>query len=321
MRRREFLGGLSGAAAAWPLAAHAQQGERVRRIGIVDDAPIWDHFRQGLRDLGYIEGRNISIVYQTAEGIPERLAAAAAELVRLPVDVIAVFGTPPSLAAKRATETIPIVAIGIGDPVRAGLIASLARPGGNITGNIVLGPLIVSKRLQLLRDVFLSVSRVAFLWNPDNASNVIQFEEVQRTVPILGLKLISVEVRSPNEFDNTFAAMMRERPDAFMMTSDPLHQLHAGWIIEFVGKSRLPAMFQLRENVVAGGLMSYGASLPHLFRNGAGFVHKILQGAKPADLPVEQPVTFELVVNLKTAKSLGLTIPESILLHANEVIE
>src|SRR3954453_19306640 len=225
--------------------------------------------------------------------------------------------SPPSGRRRRSRSSRSGLAI----RCEPGLIASLARPGGNITGNIVLGPLIVSKRLQLLRDVFLSVSRGAFLWNPDNASNVTQFEEVQRTVPILGLKLISVEVRSPNEFDNTFAAMMRERPDAFMMTSDPLHQLHAGWIIEFVGKSRLPAMFQLRENVVAGGLMSYGPSLPHLFRNGAGFVHKILQGAKPGDLPVEQPVTFELVVNLKTAKSLGLTIPESILLHANEVIE
>jgi len=321
MRRRAFIALLGGAAVAWPFAARAQQPGKIPRIGIIDDAPRWNGFRHGLRDLGYLEGQNIAFDYAYGDGVPERLAEAAAALVRRRVDVIATFGTPASLAAKQATTTIPIVMISIGDPVRAGLVPSLARPGGNITGNSVLGPDVGAKRLQILKEVIPTVSRVAFLWNPDNASNVLQFEELQRAAPRLGVTVISVSVGPRIEFETAFAAMMKERPDAFAMTGEPFHQLHIAWIIDFMAKRRLRAMYQLSENVRAGGLMSYGASEPDLFRRAAGYVHKILQGTKPADLPVEQPVKFELAVNLKTAKALGITLPPGILALADEVIE
>jgi putative ABC transport system substrate-binding protein len=211
--------------------------------------------------------------------------------------------------------------MGVGDPVGSGLVSSLARPGGNITGNTILGPEVAGKRLQLLKEVIPSLSRVAFLWNPDNASHPAQLAELRVAVEALGIKLLPVPVRSPDEFDNAFAAMMRERPDAFLMTNDPFHQFSIGRIIDFLANNRLPGMFVTREVAVAGGLLSYGASLPDLFRRGAVYVHKILQGTKPADLPIEQPVKFELVVNLKTAKVMGLSIPESFLLRADEAIE
>jgi ABC-type uncharacterized transport system substrate-binding protein len=321
VRRREFISLLGGAVAAGPLPLTAQQTTKIPRIGIIDDSSIWNAFRQGLRDLGYLEGQNIAFEYRYGDGLPDRLAEVAAELVRRPVDVIAVYGTPPTRAAKQATTTIPIVMIGIGDPVGAGLVASLAQPGGNITGNTILGPDVAGKRLQLLKEVIPSVSRVAVLWNPDNASNVAYFEEMQVAAPALGLTLISVAVRNANEFDAALAAMTRERPDAFTMTGDPLHQIHIKRIVDFLAQNRLPGMFQTREYVVAGGLMCYGANLADLFRRGASYVHKILQGTKPADLPVEQAVKFELVINLRTPKAIGLTIPESFLLRADEVIE
>jgi putative tryptophan/tyrosine transport system substrate-binding protein len=321
MKRREFITLLGVAAAAWPFAARAQQPMKIPRIGIIDDSPHWNAFRHGLRDLGYLEGGNIAFDYAYGDGVPERLAGAAEALVRRPVDVIATFGTPASFAAKQATTTIPIVMISIGDPVRAGLVPSLARPGGNITGNSVLGPDVGAKRLQILKEAIPTVSRVAFLWNPDNASNVVQFEEVRAVAPTLGATLISVSVSPRIGFETAFAAMMKERPDAFAMTGEPFHQTHIAWIIEFMAKNRLRAMYQLSENVRAGGLMSYGASEPDLFRRAAGYVHRILQGTKPADLPVEQPVKFELAVNLKTAKALGLTLPPGILALADEVIE
>ena len=319
--RRKLLAALGGAAVAWPLAVRAQQRTSpIRRIGIIDDGPLWDHFREGLRELGYIEGQTVVIDYRSAEGKPDRLAAVASELARLPVDVIVTFGTAAAYAAKEATTTIPIVMM-VGDPMRSGLVTNLARPGGNITGYTVLGPDIAAKRLQLLKEAFPTISRVAFLWNPKNASHAAYLEEWKSAAPGLGVKMLFVAVSSSDEFDSAFAAMMRERPDAFTMSADPLHQLHIGWIIEFLAKNRLPAMYMLRENVIAGGLMSYGASVPDLFRRAASYVHKILQGTNPADLPVQQPVKFELVINLKTAKALGSTIAESFLLRANEVIE
>ena len=321
MRRREFITLLGGATAAWPLAARAQQSAKIPRIGIIDDSPIWNAFRHGLRDLGYLEGQSIAFEYRYAGGLPDRLAWVAVELVHRPVDLIATFGTPPTLAAKQATTTIPIVMMGVGDPVGSGLVSSLARPGGNITGNTILGPEVAGKRLQLLKEVIPSLSRVVFLWNPDNASHPAQLAELRVAVEALGIKLLPVPVRSSDEFDNAFAAMMRERPDAFLMTNDPFHQLSIGRIIDLLANNRLPGMFVTREVTVAGGLLSYGASLPDLFRRGAVYVHKILQGTKPADLPIEQPVKFELVVNLKTAKAMGLSIPESFLLRADETIE
>jgi putative ABC transport system substrate-binding protein len=205
--------------------------------------------------------------------------------------------------------------------VRVGLVASLARPGGNVTGNTILGPDIVAKRLQLLRELIPSASRLAFLWNPDNGSNVAQVDELKTVLPALPMTLISVEVRNAVDFDGAFSAMLRERPDSFQMTNDPFHQIHAGRVIDFVNRSRLPGMYQTRENVLAGGLISYGPSLADLFRRGAGYVHRILQGTKPADLPVEQPVKFEMVINSKTAKAIDLAIPELFLARADEVIE
>ena len=291
------------------------------RIGIIDDSPVWNAFRHGLRDLGYLEGQNIAFEYRYAGGLPNRLALVAVELVHRPMDLIATFGTPPTIAAKRATTTIPIVMIGVGDPVGAGLVSSFNRPGGSITGNTILGPEVAGKRLQLLKEVIPSLSRVAFLWNPDNASHPAQLAELRVAVETLGIKLLPVAVLSPDEFDRAFAEMVRERADAFLMTNDPFHQLSIGRIIDFLANNRLPGMFLTREIVAAGGLMSYGASVPDLFRRGAVYVHKILQGTKPADLPVEQPVKFDLVVNLKTAKAIGLSIPESFLLRAGEVID
>ena len=321
MRRREFISLLSGAV-AWPFCANAQEpATKTQRIGIIDDTPMWNWFRQGLRDVGLLEGQNIAFEYRHAQGVPARLAEVAAELVHRPVDLIATYGTPPALAAKQATTTIPIVMIGIGDPVGAGLVASLARPGGNITGNTILGPDLAGKRLQLIQEVLPSVSRVAFLWNPDNASHLAQLAELQVAAQTLGIKLLPIALRSSNEFDSAFAVIVSERADAFFMTNDPLHVINLGRIVDFLAKNRLPGLFLTRENVVAGGFMSYGASLPDLFRRGALYAHKILQGTKPADLPVEQPTTFQLVINLKTAKALGLTVPPRVLARADEVIE
>jgi putative ABC transport system substrate-binding protein len=321
MRRRDFITLLGGAAAAWPLAARGQQQGRIPRIGIIDDTPMWDAFRQGLRDLGYLEGQNIAFEYRRADGAPERLAEAATDLARRPVDVIATFGTAPSIAAKAATTTIPIVMIAVGDVVRTGLVQGLAHPGGNITGNTLLGPEVQPKRLQLFKAAVPALSRVALLWNPDNASNRLTAEEVRAAAATLSMTFTVVPVRRAEELDGALAAMMLERPDGLMVTGDPLHQFHVGRIIDFLANNRLPGLFQFRENVVAGGLMSYGASLPDLFRRAAGYVDKILRGTRPADLPVEQPTKFELVVNLKTAKALGFTIPEPFLLLADEIIE
>jgi putative ABC transport system substrate-binding protein len=320
VRRRDFITFLSGAA-TWPLAARAQQQGKIPRIGIIDDAPRWNAFRQGLRDLGYLEGQNIAFEYRRADDVPERLAEAATDLARRPVDVIATYGTAPSIAAKAATTTIPIVMIGVGDVVRTGLVQGLAHPGGNITGNTMLGPEVQPKRLQLFKAAIPALSRVALLWNPDNASNRFSAEEVGAAAATLSLTFTPVPVRRAEELDGALAAMMLERPDGLMVTGDPLHLLHVGRIINFLANSRLPGLFQYRENVVAGGLMSYSASLPDLFRRAASYVDKILRGTRPADLPVEQPTKFELVVNLKTAKALGLTIPEPFLLLADEVIE
>jgi putative tryptophan/tyrosine transport system substrate-binding protein len=321
MKRREFIT-LVGGTAMWPLRAAAQQPRtKMPRIGIIDPTSMWNPFRERMRELGYVEDETIKYEYRTADGIPERLAVAAREFAELPVDLMATFGSPPSRAAQAATATIPIVAISIGDPVGIGLVASLARPGGNITGNTILGPDLSPKRLQLLKELIPSASRMAFLWNPDNASNAAILNELKSASPTLRVTIISVPVRRIDELDSAFSTMLTESPDALLMTNDPLHQLHISRIINFLARQRIPGMFQTRENVIAGGFMSYGPSLPDLFRRGASYAHRILQGTKPADLPVEQPTKFELVVNTQAAKALGLTVAESFLLRADEVIE
>ena len=321
---REFVSLVAGAAAAWPLAARAQGPSAVvgmPRIGIIDDEPLWDNFRQGLRDLGYIENQNIAIEYRSAEGKVDRLVQAARELVSLPVNTIVVFGSTAARAARQATLTIPIVGIAIGDPVRAGFAVSLARPGGNMTGNSSLGPDLIGKRLETLKECVPTVARVAFLWNPDNDSNLAFLEELIIAVPGLGLQLISVPIRNADEFEGAFAAMTQRRPNALVTSGDALLRRHVNKIIDFAVKNRLPDMHQQKEDVVAGGLMSYSASLSQLLRQGALYVHRILQGAKPADLPIEQATRFELFINLKTARAIGLTIPPMLLARADEVIE
>jgi putative ABC transport system substrate-binding protein len=321
MRRRSFITLVGGAAAAWPLRARAQRPVKIARVGIIDDAPIWDHFRQGLREAGYVEGQNLAIEYRSADGQPDRLAGAARELAAMPVDVIAVSGTAAARAAQQATTTIPIVMIAIGDPIRAGLVPNLARPGANTTGNTILGAEMSAKRLQVFKELIPQLSRAAFLWNSNNGSHQAYLDEWRALAPKLGLHLIFVDVHSANQFESAFAAMMQERPDALSLTADPFHMTHVGWVIDFAAKHGLPAMYVVRDNVEAGGLISYGPSIADLYRRAAGYVRKILEGTKPADLPVEQPVKFELVINLKTAKALGLTVPDKLLALADEVIE
>lgn len=324
MKRRDFISVVCMAAlavAAPRLAVAQSRGGRMARIGIIDDGPVWIAFRNTLRELGHVEGKNIAYEYRLAEGDPARLAAAAEDLVGLPVDIIATFGTPASRAAKAATTTIPVVAISVGDPVGAGLVASLAHPGGNVTGNTILGPDLGAKRLQLIKEVIPSLSRVAFLWNPDNASNALILRELRAAAPKLSLELIAVAARAPADFEPAFATIDSSRAEAVLTTNDPFHQRNIAAIIEAMTKRRLPTISQTRENTAAGGFISYGASFPALFRQGALYVHKILEGARPQDLPVQQPEKFELVVNVRVAKTLGIELPESFLLRADEVIE
>jgi putative ABC transport system substrate-binding protein len=326
--RRELLFAFAAGAIAAPLVSFAQKSSaKIPRIGFLGrasaagEATGVEALRAGLRELGYVEGKNIVIEFRWAEGKNDRLPELAAELARLKVDLVVASGTSAVQAAMQATTTIPIVMTSAGDPLRSGLVTSLARPGGNVTGLTQLGAELAGKRLELLKDTLPNVSRVAFLWNPANASHIPYLKEIQAGARALSLTLLSVEVRSQHEFESAFAAMMRERPDALIMTGDGMHRLRLAWIVEFAAKRRLPAMYQVSEYVEAGGLMSYGTNRLALFRHTAVYVDKILKGAKPADLPVEQPTNFELVINLKTAKALGITIPRSILARADRVIE
>ena len=310
---------------AAPAAADAQP-PKVPRIGILWPSPIsaiahnFEAFRQGLRELGYVEGQNIAIEFRSAEGKWERLPDLAAELVRLRVDVI-VTNTPAALAAKQATRTIPIVMAVSGDPVGDGLVASLARPGGNVTGLSLMVPELGGKRLQLFKEVVPRASRVAVLSNPTVPYTGRVVREMQAAAGVLGVQLQLLESRSPEDIDRAFEAAIRGRASALMVVDDPLIFTHRARILALASKSRMPAIYPWREFVDAGGLMSYAANLADSFRRAAAYVDKILKGTKPADLPVEQPTKFELVINLKTAKALGLTIPPSVLLRADRVIE
>jgi putative tryptophan/tyrosine transport system substrate-binding protein len=317
MRRREFIS-LLGSAAAWPLAARA---DRPFLVGMIGNSPNWHHFHDAMRDLGYSEGQNVKYELRTDEIEPARLAEAAKELASIPVDVIAAFGSPATQAAQAATRTIPIVMIGVGDPVRAGFVASLAHPDRNVTGTSLLGPDVAPKRLQLLKQVIPSAVRVALLFNPNNAANIISRDEIEAATRDLGISLVQVEASSVPDLDTNLRGILSQRPDALMATADALHLSQIPKIIDFLESNRIPGIFVVREYVLAGGLMSYGASLPDSFRRSATFVHKILHGTKPSDLPVEQPTKFDLVLNLKTAKMLGLTFPQTLLATADEIVE
>jgi putative ABC transport system substrate-binding protein len=329
MERRTFMAMLTGGIVAAPLAAEAQQAAKVPRIGILAlhlaaGPRVYEPFLQGLRDLGYVEGRSVVIEYGDAEGKPERFPALATELVALKVDVILAPGTPQTLAAKQATRTLPIVFAAVGDPVADGLVTSLARPGGNATGLSFQSPELVGKRLEHLKQAVPGVTRVAVLWQPGVVSERTEkdmLKEAEVATRALGVRLQVVEARGPQDFDRAFSDMTRARAGALTVWGSSMFFAERRRLVDLAAKNRLPALYPLREQVDAGGLMSYGPNLADLFRRAATYVDKILKGAKPADLPVEQPTKFELVINLKTAKALGLTIPPSLLGRADEVIQ
>jgi ABC-type uncharacterized transport system substrate-binding protein len=324
--RRRFLGTLAGGLLAAPLAAEAQPAGKVTRIGVLEttspalNAANLDAFRRGLRELGYVEGHNFTIEYRTADGRPERFPGLAAELVRLKVDVILTRGTPAVMAAKNATGTIPVVMAASADPVLSGVVSSLARPGGNVTGLSADVVEVSGKRLELIREVAPGVSRVAALFNMSNPNDALQWKEMESAAPSLRLQLQLLDVRKPGDFAGAFDAAVKARAGALVVGIDALTWANHRSIVDLAAKRRLPAMYAGREFVDAGGLIAYGVSYPHLYHRAATYVDKILKGAKPADLPVEQPTKFELVINLKTARALGLTIPPSLLQRADEVI-
>jgi putative ABC transport system substrate-binding protein len=329
MDRRGFLlTWLAGALVA-PLVVEAQPTGSIHRIGylgiasaIAPQRPVVEAFRQGLRELGWVEGQTITVDYRFAEGRFDLLPDLAAELVRLKVHIIAAGPTPAAVAAKNATGTIPIVMWGVGDPVGLGLIASLARPGGNVTGlSFSVGMDTFGKGLELLKEAVPRIRRVAILSNPANPAHALAISNVKAAAPSLGVQLELLEAREPHQLDGAFAAMAKGRAEALLVVSDSMFVIHRARLADLAAKNRVPSMYGVRENVDAGGLISYGPSTVAASRRAAAFVDKILRGAKPADLPVEQPTEFELVINLKTAKALGLTIPQSLLLRADQLIE
>jgi putative ABC transport system substrate-binding protein len=310
----------------WMGMAEAQQPKKVPRIGFLfygspGPSPEVDAFRQGLRELGYIEGQNIAIEYRFASGRVERLPELAADLVRLELEVIVTPATPASLAAKQATSTIPIVFAAVADAVGAGLIASLARPGGNITGLTSISAELGGKRLELLKEVAPKASRVAVLYNPADRSNVLVLKELQDSAPTLGLTLQPLEVRGPSEFEGAFVEMTRQHAHALFGTAGILTFENRKSLVDLAAKSRIPTMWGHRQFVEAGGLMSYAVNFYDQIRRTATYVDKILKGRKPVDLPVEQPTKFEFIINLKAAKQIGLTIPPNVLARADKVIK
>ena len=323
MKNKMFCVALAAMLLALGFAAEAQQPAKIPRIGYLGEADLalTEAFRQGLREHGYVEGKNIVIEYRNRERVKIQLAELASDLVRLNVDVIVTGGTA-TFAAKSATSSIPIVFVNNGDPVGVGLVASLARPGGNITGlSNAAGSELWGKRLELLKESFPKVSRVAVLWNPETPSSAVAIKMMETPAQSLGIKTQSLEIRQPGDLEQTFSAMKRDHADALATLGSNFIVNQLKRIVELAAKNRLPAMFGDFRFVEAGGLMCYGPSYPDLYRRAATYVDKILKGAKPADIPVEQPMKFELVINLKTAKQIGLTIPPNVLARADKVIK
>ena len=329
MNRRTFITLLGSAAAAWPRAARAQQTAKIPRIGfLVSGLAVNPHlpeaFRRGLRDLGYVEGRNVVIEYRDPEGKLERFPALAAELVALNVDVIVAGNVPQAMAAMHATSTLPIVFAAAADPVASGLVTSLARPGGNVTGLSLMFPELVAKWLELLKQAVPGASRVALLWQPGVIGERTERDilmEAEAAARALGVRLQVVEVRGPDDFDRAFSDITKARTDALAVMSTPTLFGERRRLLDLAAKNRLPTAFAYREYLDAGGLIAYGPNVADLYRRTATYVDKILKGAKPAYLPVEQPTKFELVINLKTAKALGLTVSDKLIALADEVIE
>jgi putative tryptophan/tyrosine transport system substrate-binding protein len=326
MNRKVFSLALSAMLFALCSVVEAQQPVKVPRIGFLSPVSpsataLWHQaFRQGLRDHGWTEGKNISIEYRYAEGKSDRLPDLAADLIRLKVDIIVVSSGTDALAAKNATREIPIVMASAGDPVAIGLVETLARPGGNITGLSQIAAELAGKRLELLKEIVPGLSRVAVLWNPQGRTSTLSWKEIQLPARELGVQLHSLEVRSSNDFDKAFKDVTRARAGALVIMPDPLFVTNLNRIADLAAKSRLPSIFHLTEFVDSGGLVAYGPDRSDQFRRAATYVDKILKGTKPADLPVEQPTKFELVINLKTAKQIGLTIPPNVLARADKVI-
>jgi putative ABC transport system substrate-binding protein len=327
VKRREFIAMLGGAAVAWPLAARAQQPTKIPRVGLLstfspsETRPWHQSLRQGLRHLGWVEGENISIEYRYAEGRLDRLPAIASDLVRLKVDLIFTDTTSPALAAKTATRMIPIVVASASDFVETGLAQSLARPGGNVTGLDQISPELGGKRLELLKELVPKLSSVVVLWNPENKTSTRNWNELQDPARQLGLPLQSLEVRNTDELDKAFEVAPKARADALVILPEPIFVANLKRIADFAAKNHLPSIFHLKEFADAGGLITYGPDRSDLFRRAAAYIDKILKGAKPADLPIQRPTKFELVINLKTAKVLGLDVPPVLLARADEVIE
>jgi putative ABC transport system substrate-binding protein len=325
--RRELLIAVGAGALAWTGAARAQAPAKVRRIGLLSPtspsvaAPLLQAFRLGLRDLGWVEGKNISIEYRYAEGRRDRLPDLAADLVRLKVEVIVASSAPAVVAAQEASRAIPIVITSTGDPVALGLVESLARPGGNVTGLSQMAFDLAGKRLELLKEMIPKISRVAVLWNSQSPGSTRTWKELQLPARQLGIQLYSLEVRNPNDFDKAFEDATRARAGALLVTAEPMITTNLERIAGLAAKSRLPSIHQFSEFADAGGLVAYGVDRADQYRRAATFVDKILKGAKPADLPVEQPTRFALVINLKTAKAIGITIPQSVLFRVDRVIE
>jgi len=307
-------------------AAWAQQTSKVPVLGVLffavgPDDPLVEDLRQGLRELAYVERRNIRIEFRTAQDHPDRLPDLAEELVQLKVDVILVNVTVAAQAAKRATSTIPIVMAAVADPVASGLVASLARPGGNLTGHSLMLSELGATRLQLLKETIPRLARVAVLWNPVTPIHHKMIEELKAVAPSLSIELSFMSARTPEQFGSAFSAVSRAHATALYVLDDPVFYVHRMTLAKLASKARLPTIYGARDYVDAGGLISYGADYAHLFRRSAGYIDKILKGAKPADLPIEQPTKFDLVVNLKTAKALGVVVSESILVRADKVIQ
>jgi putative tryptophan/tyrosine transport system substrate-binding protein len=325
MKRRDFIAVLGATAIARPLLVRAESHRAyvvgVFRAGATLPAERRAVFSEALRKLGWIEGKNIAFVDRFAENRIERLSEVAAELVRLKVDIIVVIGTQAAIAVRRATSTIPIVMAPGSDPVEVGLVASLARPGGNVTGLSIMAPEVGGKRLELLKEVFPGASRVAVLWNTDTPSSALVFKETKRAAKILGIEVQPLEVAGSGGLDGAFEAAVREHVDALIAVEDPLTFDRRERIVGFAADRRLPAVYGQREFVEAGGLMAYGVNFVDLMRRAASYVDKILRGTDTRDLPIEQPTKFDLVINLKTAKALGVTVPPSLLARADEVIE
>jgi putative tryptophan/tyrosine transport system substrate-binding protein len=327
IRRREFITLIGGATAAWPLAAGAQQPAKFPRVGLLstfspsETAPWHRALRQGLRDLGWVEGENIDIEYRYAEGRLDRLPGLATDLVRLKVDLIFTDTTSPALAAKNATRAIPIVVASANDVVESGPAQSLARPGGNITGLDQIAPELGGKRLEILKEIVPKLSGAAVLWNPENKASRRNWNELQDPARQLGLPLHSLEVRKVDELDKAFEVAATARADALVILPEPVFVANLKRIADFAAKHHLPSVFHLKEFADVGGLMAYGPDRSDLFRRSAAYIDKILKGAKPTDLPIQLPTKFELVINLKTAKAIGLEIPPTLLARADEVIE